>query len=131
MRARGFCGRGRWSRSAPILWAFVLATAACSQGLERLPPHLLGVWKTSDGRHDRNFLELRERELVLGVVGLELDVLSIEGIEATRVDGQLVYRLYFLADEGYRDSLAVTWLEDQQAIRVGASAEPWTRSATR
>jgi hypothetical protein len=131
MRARGFCGPGRWSRSAPILCAFALAIAACSESLERVPPELLGVWKTRDGRHDRNFLEVRERELVLGVVGLELDVLSIEEIEATRVGGQPVYRLYYLADEGYRDSLALTWLEEQQAIRVGSSAETWTRSATR
>ena len=52
----------------------ILAVAAP----EPMPPHLLGVWKTREPRHDRNFVEIRRHYVLLGVAGLDLDVLTIE-----------------------------------------------------
>jgi hypothetical protein len=132
MRVLSFCGLGRCIRSALALGVWTLASAACAPAApEPIPPHLLGVWRTHEPRHDRNFIEIRKHEFVLGVAGQNLDVLVIEELETSRVGGHPVYRLHYVADEGYRDSLQLTWLEEEQAIRIGSSAETWTRSATR
>lgn len=128
MRVCGFRRFGRWT----LAFAWALASVSCAPAApEPMPPHLLGVWKTREPRHDRNFVEIRRHDVVLGVAGLDLDVLTIEELEVSRAGGHPVYRLHYVADEGYRDSLTLTWLEEQQAIRVGSSAEMWTRSAER
>ena len=80
------------------------------------------------------------RTRVCDLLGIEYPILqsgmaNVAGpelvAEVSRAGGHPVYRLHYVADEGYRDSLTLTWLEEQQAIRVGSSAEMWTRSAER
>jgi hypothetical protein len=110
-----------------------LFAVACGPAtLPKMPDHLLGIWKTSAPRHAQNFIEIRRDSLVLGVVGLELEVIRIETIEVARQGaGEEVYRVHFTAAEGYPDVLALTWLENERAVRVGAAAGTWTRSAER
>lgn len=111
----------------------VLSALACGpRKLEEVPPQLLGIWKTRAPRHARNFVEIRPHSVVLGVVGMELEVVPIETIELSRRNrSEEVYRLGFTASEGYLDAVEVTWLAQERAIRVGSAPGSWKRSAER
>jgi hypothetical protein len=123
-------------RSRAWLAALLLAAlhVACGpRTLDHVPPELIGVWKTASGPRARNFLEIRPGALVLGVAGIAFDELPIQSVDVqVRRDGAWVYRLHYLADEGYPDALVVVRPSSTRAeIQVGSRAEPWRRSTTR
>lgn len=114
--------------------ALVLAPLGCSESLQTLPTELLGTWKTDSPAHANRFLQLGGGTFVLGVAGLDLDVVAIERIERTRdAEERTLYRLHFHADEGYDDVLLLTMLGDaaSPALRIGAQPQVWRPAATR
>ena len=70
--------------------------------------------------------------MVVGVGVIEFDRLAIERIDVDEVDGSSVYRLHYLADEGYPDHLALV-LQDspKPGLQVGNIPFLWRKSETR
>lgn len=110
------------------LGLLVLLALACGpQRLESVPPDLLGVWRTRAPRYRENFFEVRRDSVVLGVTGLELDVLPILEIDWRSDRKGDVYRFHYLADEGYEDFIVVTRVgTGARAIRLASQADLWT-----
>jgi hypothetical protein len=110
-----------------------LATATgCGAEPVAVPKDLLGLWKTESPRHAKTFLEIRSHSLMLGVAGMELDVLEIEGLEhATDRGGNDVYRFHYTADEGYPDVLVVTRLRSSRGILVASGSDVWRPASHR
>ena len=107
------------------LW---LALACGPQRLDGVPEDLLGVWRTQAPRYEKSFLEVRRDSLVLGVSGMELDVLPIQTIDwTTDREGNAIYRFHYIADEGYPDVLELTRVGGSaRAIRLASRADLWT-----
>jgi hypothetical protein len=113
-------------RRAYLLLAAIAIGAGCAPAETSMPAELLGLWKTSAPRHADNFLEIRPHSLMLGVAGMELDVLEVERIEHERdAFGNDIYRFHYTAEEGYDDVLAVTKLRNSRGIRVAAGEGTW------
>jgi hypothetical protein len=113
-------------RSPYLLLAAIAIGVGCAPAETAMPAELLGLWKTAAPRHSDNFLEIRPYSLMLGVAGMELDVLELERIEHERDPwGNDIYRLHYTAEEGYDDVLAVTKLRNSRGIRVGAGEGTW------
>ena len=117
-----------------LMLAIGLTSLGCAESLQTVPMELLGTWKTDSAAHANRFLQLRGSTFVLGVAGMDLDVVAIERIERTRdADEHTVYRLHFHADEGYDDVLVLTMLGEaaRPALRIGAQPQVWRPAATR
>jgi hypothetical protein len=109
-----------------LVLAAIAIEAGCAPAKTAMPAELLGLWKTSAPRHSDNFLEIRPHSLMLGVAGMELDVLEVEWIEHERDPwGNDIYRFHYTAAEGYEDVLAVTKLRNSRGIRVAAGEGTW------
>lgn len=117
----------RWT----LILLVVLPLVACdgATSINKVPPELIGVWRTNSGRHAASYLDIREREFVLGIKHLTLDQLSIESIDVkTTPKGQNIYRLNYTAAEGYPETLVLRVRADMNEIQVGEIPTPWHRS---
>jgi hypothetical protein len=125
---RPFSWPGAALRHCAVGLGLLLALACGPQKLDAVPSDLLGVWRTRAPRYEKSFFEVRRDKLVLGVSGLDLDVLPIEAIDWTSdVEGNAIYRFHFTADEGYPDVFLVTRVgSGTRAIRLASRADLWT-----
>lgn len=116
------------ARACAVGLGLCLALACGPQQLEGVPQDLLGVWRTRAPRYEKSFLEVRRDTIVLGMSGMELDVLPIQTIDWTSdAEGNAIYRFHYVADEGYPDVLEVTRVSGgARAIRLASRADLWT-----
>jgi hypothetical protein len=111
---------------AAFLAAAALAVGSGCAPSAHVPPELIGLWKTRSERHAESFLEIRSTTVMLGVSGMELEVLEIDRLEHERdAVGNDVYRFHYTATEGYSDVLVVTKLRNSRRIRVASGEGTW------
>jgi hypothetical protein len=119
----------RWSGILQCVLLAVLALACGPPTLPEPPAELIGTWRTTTPGYERSYLRIERDRLTIGMGPFVLDDHPIVRIERSTEDsGDRVYELFYVADEGYADSIRVSTRPGvENALRIANRAEPWTR----
>ncbi len=121
-------------RAIPFLLIIVHLLAGCdgTRAIAEVPEEIQGIWKTDAARYQKRFLEVRRKEVILGVGTVELDRLAIDRVDFKKEGEARIFRLHYMADEGYADHLElVVSSMTNPTLRVGKIPFKWRRKNTR
>jgi hypothetical protein len=117
----------RWIGAAALC---ATASVACGAP-DRVPPDLVGVWKTKAERHADAFFEIRPSSVMVGVGTQPLEVLWFDDLQIEKdANGNDVLRFHYPGETG-SEVLVVTRLRGRRAIRIGAGEGTWYLSKSR
>ena len=82
-----------------------------------MPEDLIGVWKTADKKYADRYFELREDLVIFSTGGWGVTAHPIDRIEEYNENGEVLYIIYYLNEEGDDSQFSFCYDPTQSVIR--------------
>ena len=92
-----------------------------------VPPHLIGVWKTSAPQYEDRYLKITENTLTYGIGNGEEVSHNIEKIDVNQGSNGTIYSFHYKDAEGDKWTLTFTY-RPEGTIRLKNKNEIWLKS---
>jgi hypothetical protein len=107
-----------------ILISFFLV--GCAQ-LVVVPPHLMGIWKTSSPRYEDRYLKFAEKTLTYGIGNGEEISHNIDRIDVNDENGAQEYTFHYKDEYGEKWTLVVTY-RPNGTLQLQHGKEIWMKA---
>ena len=92
-----------------------------------VPPHLIGVWKTSAPQYEDRYLQFTENTLTYGIGNGEKVSHTIEKIDVNQGSNETIYSFHYKDAEGDKWTLTLTY-RPEGTIQLKNKNEIWVKS---
>jgi len=92
-----------------------------------VPPHLIGVWRTSAPQYEDRYLQFTENTLTYGIGNGEEVSHSIDKIEVNQGSNETIYSFHYKDAEGDKWTLTLTY-RPEGTIQLKNKSDIWVKS---